>query len=542
MRLDLHQFVNELRGKFAKAPTPKQWQGVLAQLQAMADAMRREQFALSSRWRGLVEGAPDIILTLDTAGRIVFSNRPLGGLDRSQVEGRYFGEFVQGWTTAMLEGLLAASGSVEDAIGFEAQTRFQPGAWQWYSLRASGNRNEQGVITSVTMIATDVTQKRALEAQNERFRLLLDRAQDAILVADPNQGGLLIDCNATAVQLCGLGRNRLLTQKLEQIFSSFKGQEWTTWIARLEQQGGTLDLVDQLQRHDGSQLPVNVSASLKVIGGQAYLLLTARDLSARLAMEKELEEQRAKVTYAAKMASLGEMAGGVAHEINNPLTIIKGLAEHIQLLLRTAPKDSDAILDKTTQIKKTIMRIARIVKGLRTFSRDGTNDPCAATSVASLFDDALGLCAEAFRHAEIELIAPAVDPNLSIECRATEISQVLLNLLSNARDAVAGRSPAWVKLEALDLGELVAIAVTDSGPGIPEAAKERIMEPFFTTKGVGKGTGLGLSISRGIAERHHGWLEYDQHHHNTRFILKIPKIQPAVDEPLDDAGSPARAS
>src|SRR5262249_54178985 len=140
------------------------------------------------------------------------------------------------------------------------------------------------------------------------------------------------------------------------------------------------------------------------------------------------------------------------------------------------------------------------------------------------------LCSERLRRNSIQLKIQHGSPNLKIECRSTEISQVLLNLLNNALDAVQPLDQKWISIDVADAGNDVEIAVTDSGPGIPAHLRDKIAQPFFTTKEIGKGTGLGLSISRGIAEAHHGGLFLDPVCANTRFIVCLPKRQP-VPEP-----------
>ncbi|HEX4924120.1 MAG TPA: ATP-binding protein, partial [Bdellovibrionales bacterium] len=118
---------------------------------------------------------------------------------------------------------------------------------------------------------------------------------------------------------------------------------------------------------------------------------------------------------------------------------------------------------------------------------------------------------------------------LVIACRPTQISQVLLNLLNNAHDAVAEQTEKWVKLDVRDLGDSVELSVTDSGAGIPPEIQEKIMQPFFTTKQIGEGTGLGLSISKGLVDSHHGQLRLDAKSKNTRFVVLLPKTQQPAD-------------
>ncbi|MFZ3230798.1 MAG: ATP-binding protein [Pseudobdellovibrio sp.] len=246
------------------------------------------------------------------------------------------------------------------------------------------------------------------------------------------------------------------------------------------------------------------------------------------AVEVALQEQIAKSMASAKMASLGEMAAGLAHEINNPLTIITGMSH---LLIKIMKKENLAhakLTEGLIKIESTSHRIASIIKGLRTFARDAENDTFAVVNVNNLINDTLAFCRSKFEFCNVKLEILNSIQDISIECRETEISQVVLNLLNNALDAVEKLPQKWVKVEVEVKNEIVIISVIDSGHGVPLEIQEKIMQPFFTTKEVGKGTGLGLSISIGIAKAHKGLLIIDRSHPNTKFSLQLPMQQAVV--------------
>lgn len=251
------------------------------------------------------------------------------------------------------------------------------------------------------------------------------------------------------------------------------------------------------------------------------------DVTDDILRQRELEQARTNSIASARMAALGEMASGIAHEINNPLTVIYGNNRQVYMRVKSGDFDKDFVLSRLTKVENTVERIKKIVKGLRTFARDGENDPFIATPLKSIIDDTLELCLQRFQNHNVGLRIGGFSAELSIECRATQLSQVLLNLLNNGRDAVEKTPNSWVSIDVKDLGEVVEIAVSDSGSGIPEDIAEKIMNPFFTTKDVGSGTGLGLSISKGIIENHHGRLFLDRASANTRFVVHVPKLQSA---------------
>jgi C4-dicarboxylate-specific signal transduction histidine kinase len=256
-----------------------------------------------------------------------------------------------------------------------------------------------------------------------------------------------------------------------------------------------------------------------------YLLVLALGYFTICYFLQSLERQREKFLYAEKMASLGEMAGSIAHEINNPLTIIQGAAQLLQMRLRQEELNREDLNQSTTMILKTAERIARIIRSLRFVARDGSTDPFVNTSIRSIIDDTLGLCEAKLKSEEVTLDASAVPLDLCCFCRAVQISQVLINLINNSVDAIRHLPEKWIRIEAHKEEGWVHIAVTDSGPGISKELADKIMKPFFTTKGVGKGTGLGLSISRSIAHAHGGGLTLDGRSPHTRFVLTLPQAR-----------------
>lgn len=255
---------------------------------------------------------------------------------------------------------------------------------------------------------------------------------------------------------------------------------------------------------------------------QEFNTTLERKVEARTA---ELKEAQGALLNSGKLMALGEMAGGIAHEINNPLAIIKTRSEQLREIVDDVPLDVTLIKAITSDVEKTTDRIARIVQGLRTFSRDGSSDPFQAVNLRELVSDTISFCHERFRSCGIELRVEPIDESLQFEGRATQISQVLLNLLNNAHDAIFNSQEKWVKVSALRAGENIEIRVVDSGAGIPVEIQKKIFQPFFTTKEIGKGTGIGLSISFGIVRAHHGEIRIDDKCANTCFIVRLPLQQ-----------------
>lgn len=251
------------------------------------------------------------------------------------------------------------------------------------------------------------------------------------------------------------------------------------------------------------------------------------------AKDRELNIQKAHALQAARLASLGEMAGGIAHEINNPLGILRTNIQLIDATVRSdssespEPIDAKEIIELTESSSKIIDRIAKIIRGLRSISRDSTEDPWSEVTLNVILDDVLGLCVEKFKSHGVQLILDLHEDAKEkvIHCSSVQLAQVLINLINNAYDAIEKLPQKWVKIAAEydSSNQQIVLKVSDSGLGIPANVQEKLFAPFFTTKEIGKGTGLGLSIARSIIERHHGSLSIDNNNPNTCFVIALPE-------------------
>lgn len=249
------------------------------------------------------------------------------------------------------------------------------------------------------------------------------------------------------------------------------------------------------------------------------------DVTEKKQAEKLLDQERARVIEAEKMATLGLLSSGIAHEIGNPLGALRGRLEMLEMAAKADKLNKEKIMENVKIGISLTDRIDRIIKALRAYSRDGSKDPNSILDVSSLIQDILELTAEKSRKKNIEIKKLGFDLPIKIACRETELGQVLVNLLNNAYDAVAELNEKWVEIKVEDADDWLIISVTDSGCGIPEEISNKIFDPFFTTKEVGKGTGLGLSICKTIIESHKGEFFIDKKSKNTKFVIKLPKRQ-----------------
>lgn len=244
-------------------------------------------------------------------------------------------------------------------------------------------------------------------------------------------------------------------------------------------------------------------------------------------MRRELlqKQTEAKMMASAKMFALGEMSGGVAHEINNPLTVIQARAFQLQQMAENTPIDPAKVIVAAESISKTADKIARIVRSLRSFAREGDSDVFEIVSTQNMIEELIEFTQSRSANAGIAVkMKPAAAP-LEFEGRRMQIGQALLSLLNNSLEAVKDLPQKWIEFEVVDKGDQFEITVTDSGTGIPAEVAEKMFQPFFTTREVGHGMGLGLSTAMGAVKAHNGEILYDAQSPNTRFVIRLPKFQ-----------------
>lgn len=237
------------------------------------------------------------------------------------------------------------------------------------------------------------------------------------------------------------------------------------------------------------------------------------------------KEAEIKLSHASKLSALGEMAGGIAHEINNPLSIIKGYLDLIKRHHQRGTLDNEVFNLYLGKMDITIGRISRIVNGMKRFSRESSMDEKSIHSIIRIIEDTFDICQERIYNNGIflELIDESEGAHY-ILCRPVEISQVILNLINNSFYAVSDENHPWIKVRLSSRNNTLIIEVTDSGESIDFNTQQKLFQPFFTTKEVGEGTGLGLSISRGIVEEHGGKIYYDPTRTNTTFVIELPLV------------------
>jgi PAS domain S-box-containing protein len=291
--------------------------------------------------------------------------------------------------------------------------------------------------------------------------------------------------------------------------------------------GESYQALRRYKKADGNYLWVRLSVS-KFPGENPkfYGLAVVEDISVEKANQEIIQSQQAKLVSNAKLSALGEMASGIAHEINNPLMIISGNLRKVFREIDEKENDLIEIKKELKIVSNTVNRITTIVSALKDFSRDAESDKLEKVIVSDIIEEVLVLTRERFIQNNIyfESISKNDADKMSIYCRKTQIVQALIGLISNAFDAVENLKDRWVKIIITNEFDLINFKIIDSGIGIPDEVSDKMLLPFFTTKLIGKAVGIGLSVANSIIISQNGQLKYEKKEPNTTFVISFKSI------------------
>ncbi len=373
--------------------------------------------------------------------------------------------------------------------------------------------------------------KVAIEKSSSAIRKMyagrFDEISSAVIVTIPPRGEIL-SVNQEAEELTGHELSELYQMDFLDLFADeYKQRIAAIFHGPQSSEQGFHKLFEHkviIQKRSKRKIIVDMGFRLSHIDGQAIYIFTLHDITELKSQRHRIEEQHMLLVQASKMSALGVMASGIAHEINNPLHVIKGRCELLTIDEDTV-KDPVLVAEGLQVIEAMAQRIEEIVKGLKTFSRDHRQAPKEPLALKLILAETLLLCEKRIRQGGVSLSLPVVDADLGVLCRSTQVSQIILNLLNNAYDAaIAAEEKKSITVTLCLNGSFLELRIANSGPKISRQTAENIFDPFFTTKAVGQGTGLGLSISKSLVEDHGGEIFIDWQSQQTTFVMRLPKI------------------
>ena len=378
-------------------------------------------------------------------------------------------------------------------------------------------------------LVQDITERKKAEEELQLARFCIDHAAVAIFrVADE---GKIMDVNEHACRSLGYRRQELLGMTIFDIDPSFSPEIWVEHRRKLAAERVRV-IQAQHRRKDGTCFPIEITANYFEQDGKGFTFSFATDISSRIDAEQDREKLEAQLRQAQKMEAIGTLAGGIAHDFNNILSVIIGTANLLEFSDGLAQADRSGL----QQILTAADRARQLVKQILTFSRRGeqqrllVNLKPVVKETFNFLKATLPSSIEVRQSIHADVGAILADP--------TQMQQVLMNLCTNAAHAMEsqetgvleiGMEKAWIPPEQarfepdVEPGEFVKLTVADTGPGIESWVRERMFEPYFTTKRTGKGTGLGLSVVHGIVKAHGGFITvYSEAGKGTHFHVFLP--------------------
>jgi PAS domain S-box-containing protein len=475
------------------------------------------------KYRGLFEEAPLGVAVIDSnTGRIYDVNPAY-----AKMMGRTKDEMLKiNWMSIthpddVQEDLdLMAIMNSRGTNGFQMEKRYihADQSVVWVSMTISKIKVEDPASPRHLCMVKDITKRRNVERETEsvnlRYSNLVDAINKSAIVAVTNVSGAIIEVNEIFCKISGYSQDELIGSNHRILNSNIHPPEFfkTMWQTISKGQIWRAEICNK--RKDGSLYWVDTSIN-KMTGqnGETQYLAIKSDITAR-------KEAETKLIQSSRLAALGEMSAGIAHEINNPLAIIAVST----ILLDKFKNDPVKFTSKVATIEKAIERISQIVGGLKRFSRCSEGISYDNHSLSAIVRESLILTLMKSQRHNTSVTGDFKTESL-IHCNEIQIEQVVINLINNSIDAVKGRDEKWVKILLFEEGLAVVIRVMDSGPGIPENVRAKLFDPFFTTKKVGEGTGLGLSITKGILDEHNATITVVADRPNTCFEIRFPKAE-----------------
>ncbi|MCP4682807.1 MAG: PAS domain S-box protein [Desulfobacterales bacterium] len=391
----------------------------------------------------------------------------------------------------------------------------------WF-VGTSPIKNAESEIVSVMELSLDITPRKKLEQKLElsekKYHAIFNNIPNPVFVLDMDTLDIL-DCNQSAMTIYGYTKDELIHQSFLDLFKEKeeKGQAEQIKLSPVINQAKHVN-------KEGEMIYVDIWISPSEYSGRKVLLVTTSDITKRLETEQQLFQ-------AGKMATLGEMASGVAHELNQPLSVIKTASTFMTKKINKKELiKQDTLINLLTKMEDNVDRASRIINHMRQFARKSETD-LKYIRVNEVLERAFEIFSQQLKVRGIELIQDLEDNLPGIMADPGRLEQVFINLLVNARDAIEEKSKTTgrdmeenrITIRTRSDDKDVIVEVRDTGVGIPDAIADKVFEPFFTTKEVGKGTGLGLSITYGIIKECGGDIEVTPgREEGACFVIRFP--------------------
>jgi PAS domain S-box-containing protein len=336
--------------------------------------------------------------------------------------------------------------------------------------------------------------------------IIISTMPDCCFLAAPD--GTIMMVNRSLQELLGYRKEELNGKHVSILLPPDKAEEFNRDVLHGHYKRNFInDYETQFRTRAGSPIDISYSGAIVKSGGRRIVgyVGIARDMTERRIMEEEREKLRQKLFQSEKMVAIGQLAGGIAHEINNPMSVILGFAQSVS---KSIASETHPLYLPVKSIEREALRCKKMISDLLTFSRTSRAER-EPVHLCRLISETLSLVETKCKSKSIDVAVQVPEDLPQVMANRNGMQQVLINLCNNAVDAMSeeGRLLITAAVHGKQPPQMVKIAVTDNGSGIAPEHLERVFEPFFTTKEVGSGTGLGLSVSYEIVKKHGGVIE-----------------------------------
>jgi two-component system cell cycle sensor histidine kinase/response regulator CckA len=503
----------------------------------MIEALRESE----EKFRAISNTAVDAILVMDNDGKISYWNpaaEKMFGYKSEEATGKelhlflapakYHAAYKKGFSSFKETGQGPAVGATSEFFAIRKDGTEFPIEVSTSAIQIKGKWHAVGIIRDVT---ERMQAEKALRESEQNYRALFEESKDVIYISTPEDK--FLDINPAGIELFGYpSKEELLQINIAKDLYADPGDR-EMLLQMLANQGYVKDYKVAFKRKDGEQLTVLLTST--AVRDEKGEIIAYRGIIKDITEWQRLERQ---LLQAQKMEAIGTLTGGIAHDFNNILTAIIGFGTLLQMEMN---KD-DSMRTYVTPILISAQRAANLTQGLLAFSRRQIISPKSVNlheiiqGVEKILSRIIG--------EDIKLSTVFINKDLTVMADTGQIEQVLMNLATNARDAMPDGGSLTIRTEIVKIGyefikahgygrpgSYALIIVEDTGQGMAENTKERIFEPFYTTKEVGKGTGLGLSMVYGIIKQHDGYINvYSEPGKGTIFKIYLPLIKSKVEE------------
>lgn len=480
------------------------------------------------------------------SGRFYFSDQWLRYMSYSQEDAQNTNGF---WTNTIhpddMDGLVTAMDRVigGEADHFECEIRLCRSDKKFSYFKRRGvvtERNKSGEAIRISGTDQNIIQAKWSEAMlrsantdledtiAERtrslrlFRSLVNQSSDSLFLLEADTG-LIADLNDTACRSLGYTRGELMSRPFATVSAELGNPgEWQDWVSALQNDKPSIRTTVHHSK-SGETIPFEITLRKGRFDDRDYVISTARDIRERVRAEEEKAGMQAQIVQSSKLASLGTMAAGIAHELNNPLVGVIGFSG---LLIRKEypPKK---VSEMAEQIQYAAQRMKKIVDHMRTYTRKSTAGDWQDVDLHSALRDSLIFLTKKLTIGQIELTMDLHKPGLVVRGDYTRLESVFQNLVNNSIDAFENVTDdrdrtIHIRTSVIN-GDTISFLYEDNAGGMPESIREKIFDPFFTTKEVGKGTGLGMSVVYGTIQEHNGTIDVSsEENEGTQFTITLP--------------------